>query len=160
MLRKILPGLYLFFVIFFPIQATRAGVQESPDPIAFQRGELSIQSQGRSHKFSVEIARTFEQRARGLMFRKNMIQSHGMLFLFEQNQMVSMWMKNTFIPLDIIFIDRRGIIVNIVRAAKPHALDHIKSVKPVISVLELNAHMTRQLNIQAGDVIIHPFFTP
>lgn len=158
--RIVFPVFYLFLMMLLPVHMAKAGESEPADQITFGRSVLSVHTRGGSHKFSVEIAETYDQHARGLMFRKNMPMTHGMLFLFEQDQMITMWMKNTFIPLDIIFIDRSGVIVNIVRSTEPYSLDHIKSAKPVISVLEVNAQVTRRLNIQAGDRIEYPFFTP
>lgn len=83
----------------------------------------------------------------------------GMLFLFTENRMVTMWMKNTYIPLDILFIDQKGVIVHIAKSTVPESLDFISSGKPVISALELNAGLTNSLNIQVGDKIDHPFFS-
>lgn len=92
------------------------------------------------------------------MFRKEMADHNGMLFFFEENRVVTMWMKNTYIPLDIIFIDQRGIIVHIAKSTVPHSLDVISSHEPVISVLELNAGVTNSLDIHVGDKVEHPFF--
>lgn len=128
--------------------------------IIFDQSELSILSVGHKYKFKVEIAETEEQRARGLMYRKEMTAKNGMLFLFKENQTVNMWMKNTFIPLDIIFIDQKGIIIHIAKSTVPHSLDIISSHEKVVSALELNAGVTNHLKIQVGDKIEHPFFAP
>ena len=126
--------------------------------VVFGQSELSVLSGGHHYKFTVEIAETYDQRARGLMFRKEMADHNGMLFFFEENRVVTMWMKNTYIPLDIIFIDQRGIIVHIAKSTVPHSLDVISSHEPVISVLELNAGVTNSLDIHVGDKVEHPFF--
>lgn len=127
--------------------------------ITFSRSELSVLAVGHKYRFKVEIAETDDQRARGLMFRKKMADRDGMLFLFKENQMVTMWMKNTFIPLDILFINQKGLIVHIAKSTVPHSLDVISSHESVISALELNAGMTNKLNIRVGDRIEHPFFS-
>ncbi|MCF6195123.1 MAG: DUF192 domain-containing protein [Emcibacter sp.] len=88
-----------------------------------------------------------------------MADQNGMLFLFDKNQIVTMWMKNTYIPLDIIFINKAGVIVHIAKDAVPESLDIISSQFPVISALEVNAGLTARLNIKKGDRITHPFFT-
>ncbi|NOZ65426.1 MAG: DUF192 domain-containing protein, partial [Alphaproteobacteria bacterium] len=121
--------------------------------------QLSISSGSHIYNFNVEVAENFDQRARGLMFRKNMADQNGMLFLFDENQIVTMWMKNTYIPLDIIFINRAGVIVHIAKDAVPESLDIISSQFPVISAFEVNAGLTARLNIKKGDRITHPFFT-
>ncbi|MCK5423893.1 MAG: DUF192 domain-containing protein [Emcibacter sp.] len=127
--------------------------------VTFSRSELSVLAVGHKYRFKVEIAETDDQRARGLMFREKMADRDGMLFLFKENKMVTMWMKNTFIPLDILFINQKGLIVHIAKSTVPHSLDVISSHESVISALELNAGMTNKLNIRVGDRIEHPFFS-
>ncbi len=151
---------FLFSVMFLVgnvifISSTHAGTEKK---ITFELSELSILSEGKGHDFTVELAVTVPQRARGLMYRKYMPPQNGMLFLFEEKQMVTMWMENTHIPLDIIFIDEKGTIVHIAKSTAPMSRDYIHSTVPVISVLELNGGVTDRLKIQAGDRIIHPFF--
>jgi len=109
--------------------------------------------------YTVELAITMDQRAQGLMFRHHMAADQGMLFFFEQEKQVTMWMKNTYIPLDLLFLNKRGEIVNIAASAKPLSLDFISSGVPVISVLELNAGEAKRQNIKVGDRVIHSFFT-
>ncbi|MCF6216810.1 MAG: DUF192 domain-containing protein [Emcibacter sp.] len=145
--------IYIGSFSFASDRQNQKGVQ-----VVFEHGELSILSKGQSHKFDVEIAQSFEQRARGLMFRRKMPEKNGMLFLFENNQMVTMWMENTYIPLDIIFLNAKGIIMHIVKSTVPESRDYINSTVPVISVLEVNGGVTDNLNIQVGDKIDHPFF--
>ncbi len=129
------------------------------DEVVFGQSELTILSTGHKHAFSVEIAKTADQRNRGLMFRKTMAQKSGMLFLFSEFQDITMWMKNTYIPLDILFLNQNGRIVHIAKSTVPESLDHIFAPVPSISVLELNAGVTSSLNIKVGDKIEHPFFT-
>jgi uncharacterized membrane protein (UPF0127 family) len=102
----------------------------------------------------VETATTRAQRDRGLMFRTRLADRHGMLFDFGPPQEVRMWMKNTLIPLDMIFIDANGRIHRIERDAKPGSLALISSGGPVRSVLELNAGSADKYGIEPGDRIV------
>lgn len=127
--------------------------------MVFDQSDLTIVSKDQKHIFSVEIAQTFAQRQQGLMFRKEMAENNGMLFLFEEFQIITMWMKNTYIPLDILFLDQGGKIVHIAKSTVPESLDHIYAPVPSISVLEVNAGVTNRLKIKVGDKIKHPFFS-
>ncbi len=94
------------------------------------------------------------------MWRKHLPAGTGMLFDFKMTDQVIMWMKNTYIPLDMLFITKAGQIINIARNTKPHSTDFIPSAGPVRAVLELPAGTARKLAIRAGDTVIHPMFTP
>lgn len=125
----------------------------------FETGELAIETtDGRTHNFRVEIARTPDQRAQGLMYRRQMAPDAGMLFLFDGVEERAMWMKNTFIPLDMLFIDERGKIVRIEQRTVPHSLRTILSGGPVAAVLELNAGTAARLAIGPGDRVIYAAF--
>lgn len=114
---------------------------------------------GKTHEFDVEIAKTPVDLQMGLMFRKEMAPDHGMLFqLHKQPRRTSFWMKNTYIPLDIIFIAEDGRIVNIHRKAEPHSLQSIPSVEPCTGVIEINGGRADELGIKVGDTVIHPYF--
>ena len=158
---KLLKNNDVFFILFiFIVTILSPQLSFSAEEIlVFDKGTLSVISTGDTHTFAVEIANTDAQRARGLMYRTEMPSQKGMLFLFEENRIVTMWMKNTYIPLDILFINQKGVIVHIAQSTVPESLDFISSWKPVISALELNAGVTNRLNIQVGDKIDHPFFT-
>ncbi len=119
---------------------------------------VGILSGSRSHQFQVELADTSEKRARGLMYRRQMPQGRGMLFDFGHDKLIMMWMKNTFLPLDMVFIDGNGRIVNIVRNTRPLSLDIIESGAKVRAVLELNAGTTGRLGIKTGDRVRHRIF--
>jgi len=159
--RKICPKICLkiYLLCILDIIFISGMSHAAEDKMEFGHSELSILSAGHRHKLDVEVATTFEQHARGLMFRKEMADRHGMLFLFHDSLMITMWMKNTYIPLDIVFIDRRGVIVHIARNAVPLSLEYISSVKPVIYVLELNGGITDRLGIKVGDRVLSPSFT-
>ncbi len=121
-------------------------------------GKLHIVTQNGRFTFSVEIADTPDKRSQGLMFRKSMAEDAGMLFTFERDQVASFWMKNTEIPLDMLFIARDGRIADMHRNAQPHSLRSIRSKMPVFAVLEINAGLTSRLGIRVGDRVEHPAF--
>ena len=126
---------------------------------ASMKSELSIiTSNGSKHNFLVEVARTEEEKKIGLMFRKTLAKNAGMLFLYKREALRLMWMKNTFIPLDILFIDKNGVIKRVVKRTIPHSLATISSRKSVLAVLELRGGITSSLEIKKGDRIEHPAF--
>jgi uncharacterized protein len=108
--------------------------------------------------FSVEVMRTDEERAKGLMFRKELPEGRGMLFDFRPEQPVSMWMKNTLIPLDMIFIQADGRILRIAENTEVESERIIPSGGPVRGVLEVIAGTARKLGIKPGDRVAHPLF--
>ena len=103
--------------------------------------------------FMVELALTDEERMRGLMFRKELADDKGMLFLTDHAQVSSMWMKNTLIPLDMVFIDSDKRIVHIHENAKPQDLTPISSKVPVTAVLELAGGAVKKNGIAVGDTV-------
>ena len=113
---------------------------------------------GQRHSFQVEVMRNDEQRARGLMFRRFLPADRGMLFDFQRVAPVSMWMQNTYIPLDMLFIRADGTIARIEEHTEPLSTRTIPSGEPVLGVLEINAGVSAQLGIKAGDRIEHPMF--
>ena len=123
------------------------------------KSELSIiTSNGSRHNFLVEVARTEEEKKIGLMFRKTLAKNAGMLFLYKREALRLMWMKNTFIPLDILFIDKKGVIKRVVKRTVPHSLATISSRQSVLAVLELRGGITSSLDIKKGDRIEYPAF--
>ena len=113
---------------------------------------------GAAHRYEVELAATPEARAQGLMFRRALAPRAGMLFDFGRDEVARMWMKNTFIPLDMVFVDRGGVVRRIVRNARPRSLDTISSRVPVRAVLELNGGEAERIGLAAGDRLRHPVF--
>lgn len=116
--------------------------------------------EGDTHRFVVYLATTPEQRRRGLMFVEELAQDHGMLFVFGPSRPLGMWMKNTILPLDMLFIRPDGTVANIARDTVPGSLDSIRSDGAVSAVLELNAGVTERLGIEAGDRVLHPMIAP
>lgn len=110
------------------------------------------------HAFSVEVMRTPDQQARGLMFRRYLPDDRGMLFAFKRNEPIFMWMKNTYIPLDMVFIDRKGVVVSIARDTEPFSEKTIGSGGPAWAVVELNAGAAARMDLSAGDKVRHPLF--
>ena len=131
-------------------------VGHAKEPV-LQRLTVTTQS-GNEILYKVEIATTQKQRQRGLMFRDSMPKDQGMLFGYRSQRQVSMWMKNTILPLDMLFIDSSGKIINIVKNTTPFSEETIDSGGVVLSVLELNAGQAEKHGIQAGDQVSYPIF--
>ena len=120
---------------------------------------LSIASQGgQRQSFQVEVARNDADRAQGLMYRRSMPANQGMLFDFGRVEPVSMWMQNTYLPLDMLFVRQDGTIARIAANTEPLSTRTIPSGEPVLAVLELNAGTAARLGIKPGDRIEHPLF--
>ena len=113
---------------------------------------------GAIHRYEVELAATPSDRSRGLMFRRELGPRTGMLFDFGRDEIASMWMKNTFIALDMVFVDRSGVVRRIVRNARPRSLDTISSRVPVRAVLEIAGGEAERIGLAAGDRLRHPVF--
>jgi uncharacterized membrane protein (UPF0127 family) len=124
----------------------------------FATSELTIVSATGPHRFTVELAETPEQMEQGLMFRRAMAPDAGMLFDYKAPTVATMWMRNTLIPLDMLFVDARGHIVNIHERAVPQSLDVIAAAAPVRAVIELNGGTAARLGIAPGDHVQHPIF--
>ena len=120
--------------------------------------DLSVVTASGTHRYSVEIAADEPTREHGLMDRRKMAADHGMLFEFPTRAPVTFWMKNTYLPLDMLFIDSDGIVRHIYRDAKPMSEDLIPSEAPVTGVLELNAGQAAAIGARPGDKVIFPFF--
>ncbi len=122
--------------------AAIAGLRRDPLTIVTARGPV---------RFKVEVARTAAQQERGLMFRDAVAPDAGMIFPFDPPQPASFWMKNTRIPLDLLFIRADGTIARIAAMAKPYSLDFIPSDEPVAAVLELAGGRAAATGIMPGD---------
>ncbi|MFI4988400.1 MAG: DUF192 domain-containing protein, partial [Alphaproteobacteria bacterium] len=113
---------------------------------------------GKEHRFTVELAATDAERGEGLMYRTAMAPDAGMLFDFKESETVAMWMKNTYLPLDMLFIAKDGRIVRIAERMVPLSLTPVASGEPVLAVLELNSGTAARLDIKPGDRVSHPIF--
>lgn len=114
---------------------------------------------GKENVFMVEVMRTVDERARGLMFRRYLPADRGMLFEFGVEAPVAMWMKDTFIPLDMLFIKKDGTISSMALNTEPHSTRTIGTSEAIWSVLEVNAGTALRLGIKPGDVVVHPLFS-
>ena len=110
------------------------------------------------HTFQVEVARNDADRAQGLMYRRNLAPDRGMLFDFARVQPISMWMQNTYIPLDMLFIRQDGVIERIAANTEPLSTRTIPSGEPVLAVLEVSGGTAARLGLKPGDRIEHPLF--
>ncbi len=125
---------------------------------AFEEAPLAIESASGTLTFQVELATTSDQRQQGLMFRESLDSDRGMLFDFGRTGPVTMWMRNTYIPLDMLFIDADGRIDRIAANVQPLSDAVIGSGGPVRAVLELPAGTSAEHGIAVGDHVIHPMF--
>ena len=123
---------------------------------ALEQLPLQIRSGGKVHAFTVEVARTSAEQARGLMFRESLAPDAGMIFPFESPRPASFWMKNTLIPLDMLFIRSDGSIARIAVNTVPHSLDPVGVNEPVAAVLELAGGRSAELGISEGDRVTWP----
>ena len=128
---------------------------------ACSEGEVTLR--GADHgkvRFSVDLADDPKERSQGLMFVEHMPRGAGMLFIYPEPQLLTFWMKNTLIPLDMLFIDASGTVRHIHHEAKPLDESVINGGKDLLAVLEINGGLAKALNLSEGDEIRHPAFGP
>jgi uncharacterized membrane protein (UPF0127 family) len=130
----------------------------APPARAADQQTLEIVSKSGVHVFSVEVMRTPEEKAKGLMYRRELPEGRGMLFDFSPEQQVQMWMKNTYIPLDMIFIRADGRILRIAENTTPESEAIIPAGGSVRGVLEVIAGTAKKYGIAPGDRVAHPLF--
>lgn len=130
-----------------PLERSPAGLEQVP---------LTINSANGKHRFTVEVARTPEEQAQGLMFRKSVPPDRGMIFPYDPPVQVSFWMKNTLVPLDMVFIGPDGKIGRIAANTTPMSLDPVASIDPVSAVLEIAGGRAAELGIREGDKVDWP----
>lgn len=150
---------YVSPVVVFVLFLSLAPSSTRSAEITFDASELTVVTLTARHTFRVELAQTADQRRQGLMFRKAMDADAGMLFDYGRSHPVTMWMKNTLITLDMLFIGADGTIEHIVENASPGSLKTISSNGPVLGVLELNGGTATRLDIRPGDRIEHAIFS-
>jgi uncharacterized protein len=141
------------FVAALPALAQTQPAEAGLEPLDF------VTASG-THHFSVEVMRTPEELERGLMFRRYMPPDRGMLFDFKVEQPVMMWMKNTYLPLDMVFVSRNGLVASIARNAEPLSERIIPSGAPVYAVVELNAGTADRIGLKPGDRTVQALFKP
>ncbi len=130
----------------------------SPGSARAASPNLEVDTGSGAHGFTVELARTEAEREKGLMYRRSMADTAGMLFDFGRDQMLLFWMKDTYIPLDMVFIDHGGHVVSIKRDAKPLDETTISSQVPAAGVLEVNAGVADKIGLKVGDEVKNPIF--
>ncbi|RUM98709.1 DUF192 domain-containing protein [Pseudaminobacter arsenicus] len=163
MLRKFgLPGgaisaavicIFTFVAMLVPSSADDRAMVLPVDP-----APLVAETSAGEHSFSIEIADDPQERSAGLMFRETMDDDHGMLFVFEQTQPVGFWMKNTPLPLDLIFIGQDGRVKEIHRG-EPFSEAPIASQEEIRFVLELKQGTAQRVGVKEGDLVRHPTIT-
>ena len=128
------------------------------DLVTFSKSKLVITTGKGQFPFDIELALTPPQMAQGLMYRRTLASDAGMLFDYGDPQPIAMWMKNTFIPLDMVFVGKDGKVVDLHERAVPMSLDTIESKVPAKAVIELNAGTIARLGIQIGDTVHYTSF--
>ena len=120
----------------------------------FSNEKIEVSIYNKNIKFSVEVAKTIEERRRGLMYRKKLLNNEGMLFIFPREKIIQLWMKNTYIPLDVIFISENKVIVDIKKNMEKLSETIIKSEVKSRYALEFNAGLINKLDIRIGDKVL------
>jgi uncharacterized protein len=161
---RLLPGnparrAWCALVALFALAGGAAHPQSGPieDLASFPLDKLEIKEGKKvKHVFQVWLADNPRRQSQGLMFVRDLPDLRGMLFVHQQPKAISMWMKNTYIPLDMVFIDERGRIQQIIEQTTPHSLDLIRSDKPALAVLEIAGGEASRLGIHPGQRVNHP----
>ena len=128
-------------------------VELARSPAGLEQAALTISSHGKLHRFTVEVARTGEEQAMGLMNRASLDPNRGMIFPFDPPRQAGFWMKNTLIPLDMIFVRADGSIANIAANTVPLSLEPVYSDGEVAAVLEIAGGRAAELGVQPGDKV-------
>ncbi|MFO1089694.1 MAG: DUF192 domain-containing protein [Hyphomicrobiales bacterium] len=160
--RRLRQLLVLWFialpVLALPVIAP--SLVEAQTPVKLPEEPLTIETAaGAKHRFTVEVASTREQQETGLMFRTELAPDRGMLFDWSGMYPAAMWMKNTLIPLDMLFIDADGTILDIEENLRPESLDVVSAGVPVRAVLELAGGSAKRLGLKVGDRVRNRIFT-
>ena len=134
--------------------------QKTAEGIQFRKETIDLVTAGGVRKLHVELAVTPAELAYGLMFRTSLADDHGMLFLYSETREVRMWMRNTYIPLDMVFIRPDGTVLRVEPNTEPLSERIIESGGSVSAVLEMAGGATQRIGLKPGDKIIHPHFAP
>jgi uncharacterized membrane protein (UPF0127 family) len=142
-------GLLVVLGVWVALAAADPKPEEAP---SFPRDHLTIETRdGQKVPYETEVATTTDQERYGLMFRKFLPADQGMIFIYDPPLVVQMWMKNTFIPLDMLFVREDGVIVKMITHAVPFDLTPLSSDEPVKAVIELNAGEVMKHGLKTGD---------
>lgn len=148
---------FFFATLLLGCKEVKKNEQIATDPIEFTKeGEVLLVSESGDTlaELDIEISDNDYERETGLMYRKELAEDQGMLFIFEQEEPRGFYMKNTNIPLDLIFLNKNKVIVNIAENAQPHSMETILSEVPAMYVLEINAGLARKWNLQKGNRLV------
>jgi uncharacterized protein len=156
--RGILASLLASFVLAFSLPLA-AQIAPLEDLDSFPHGKLEIAAGKKTITFDIWLADTPQRMSQGLMFVRSLAPQRGMLFVHEAPLELGMWMKNTYIPLDMVFIDARGRIQQIVAQTTPHSLETIRSNSPALAVLEIGGGEAQRLGLKPGQRVSHPAFS-
>jgi uncharacterized membrane protein (UPF0127 family) len=135
---------------------TQQGTALGRSPAGLEQVPLTVTSGTQVHKFQVEVARTQDEQRQGLMNRPSLAPDRGMIFPYDEAQDLGFWMKNTLIPLDMIFIRADGRIARIEANTVPFSLEMVSAGEPVTAVLEIAGGRSAELGIKAGDLVDWP----
>jgi uncharacterized membrane protein (UPF0127 family) len=127
-----------------------------PGGIAAETATLVLNTDSGPHSFTIEIAKTASEKIIGLMYRRHLPSDAGMLFLYDPPQPATMWMRNTYIPLDMVFIGADGRVQRVERRTEPFSTTVISSDGEVAAVLELNAGTAEAIGLKVGDKVDYP----
>lgn len=147
---------FLAFLLFFIVMVGFAKADDQPMRLAVDASPLVFVTAKGKVSIEIEVADTDDKRMRGLMFRKDLPENRGMLFAFKETRPVLMWMKNTPLPLDMVFLGGNGHISTIQRNTEPYSEAIISSGEPAAFVIELRAGTAKKLGLAVGDRVIHP----
>ncbi len=145
-------------LLLLAVSGVRADNEPPQDLATFPQSRLTIVTRSGALDFQIWTAETNSQRMQGLMYVRDLAADRGMLFVEERPRVAGMWMKNTYIPLDLLFMDARGKIVRILPMTKPLSLNVLSSQVPVKAVLELRGGEAARRNIRVGDIVQHAAF--
>ena len=120
----------------------------------FSNEKIDVSIYNKNITFNVEVAKTIEERSIGLMYRKKLLNNEGMLFIFPREKIIQLWMKNTYIPLDVIFISENKVIVDIKKNMEKLSETIVKSKVKSRYALEFNAGLINKLDIEIGDKVL------
>ena len=120
----------------------------------FSNETIEVSIYNKNITFNVEVAKTIEERRTGLMYRKKLLNNEGMLFIFPREKIIQLWMKNTYIPLDVIFISKNKVIVDIKKNMEKLSETIVKSKVRSRYALEFNAGLINKLDIEIGDKVL------
>ena len=148
-MARILVSLFAVLLLLSPSGTVDAQSFDATFPTT----KLTVETGSGPKTFDVEVALTSDQQAQGLMFRRKLASDAGMLFIYSPPEQVSMWMKNTLIPLDMVFVDASGAVVKIAERTVPMSLSIISSEAVVEAVVEFNAGTASRIGLKPGDKI-------